>query len=97
MLSGMTESLSPANAERLSGALVDEIKAEMGRQDLSSRALGLKIDRSSQYMSMRLDGGNYKTGKRVTLDVVDLAAICSALGIEIAELVRRARAAADLD
>jgi len=77
-------------ADRFSDALVSEIKAEMGRQDLSSRALGRKIGASSQYMSARLDGGNPRTGERVILNVRDLAAIASALGLSYMELIKRA-------
>ncbi|MCT2087329.1 hypothetical protein M3D75_14495 [Microbacterium enclense] len=76
--------------ELFSDALVSEIKAEMGRQDLSSRALGRLIGKSSQYMSDRLDGGSPKTGRRVLLNVTDLAAIAEALGIRTADLTLRA-------
>ena len=77
-------------AERFSDALVSEIKAEMGRQSLSSRALGRMIGKSSQYMSDRLDGGNSKTGKRVLLNVWDMAAISRALGCTEVDLLERA-------
>lgn len=77
-------------AERFSDALVSEVKAEMGRQSLSSRALGRLIGRSSQYMSDRLDGGNTKTGRRVILNVWDISAISGALGISEVELIQRA-------
>lgn len=76
--------------ELFSDALVSEIKAEMGRQDLSSRALGRLIGKSSQYMSDRLDGGSPKTGRRVVLNVSDLASISEALGIRTADLTLRA-------
>ena len=78
-------------AQQFSDALVSEIKAEMGRQDLSSRALGRLIDKTSQYMSDRLDGGNSKTGKRVILTVRDLSAIAHALRLSEVELVERAQ------
>lgn len=77
--------------QRLSEALVSEIKAEMGRQDLSSRALGRLIGESSQYMSMRLDGGNPRTGERVTLNIRDIYAIASALKVDPLELMNRAQ------
>ncbi|WP_307219969.1 hypothetical protein [Microbacterium sp. SORGH_AS_0888] len=77
-------------AQRLSDALVSEIKAEMGRRDLSSRGLGRLIGKSSQYMSDRLDGGNSKTGRRVVLNVNDLYAIANALGLEASDLLTRA-------
>lgn len=77
--------------QRLADALVTEIKAEMGRQDLSSRALGRLIGESSQYMSMRLDGGNPRTGERVTLNIRDLYAIASALRVEPLDLMTRAQ------
>lgn len=77
-------------AALFSDALISEIKAEMGRQSLSSRALGRLIGKSSQYMSDRLDGGNSKTGRRVILNVWDVSAITTALGISYVELVKRA-------
>lgn len=80
--------------QRFSDALVSEIKAEMGRRDLSSRGLGRLIGRSSQYMSDRLDGGNSKTGKRVTLNVADLFAIASAMGMDATALTERAQSLA---
>lgn len=76
--------------ELFSDALVLEVKAEMGRQDLSSRALGRLIGKSSQYMSDRLDGGSAKTGRRVLLSVQDLAAIAEALGMRPSDLTVRA-------
>lgn len=87
MIVAMTET---EYAERFSDALVSEIKAEMGRQSLSSRALGRLIGKSSQYMSDRLDGGNVKTGRRVILNVWDISAIAKALGLSEVELISRA-------
>ena len=81
-------------AERFWDALVSEIKAEMGRRDLSSRGLGRLIGKSSQYMSDRLDGGSSKTGQRVVLSVRDLAAIAHAIDVSEADLAARAQAAA---
>lgn len=83
--------------QRFSDALVSEIKAEMGRRDLSSRGLGRMIGKSSQYMSDRLDGGNPKTGKRTVLNVPDLFAIAEALGVDANDLTDRAQAAASGD
>lgn len=76
--------------ESFSDALVLEIKGEMGKRNLSSRALGRLIGKSSQYMSDRLDGGSGRTGKRVQLNVVDLAAIAKVLGMNPTELTLRA-------
>ncbi len=81
-------------ADRFAEALVSEIKAEMGRRSLSSRALGRLIGKSSQYMSDRLDGGNSKTGRRVVLSVWDVSAISHALDLGEITLVERAEAAA---
>jgi hypothetical protein len=91
----MTSPPSTNYLEGFSDALVSEIKAEMGRRSLSSRALGRLLGRSSQYMSDRLDGGNSKTGRRVTLTVKDLAAIADVFDLHPAELIRRAKAAVD--
>jgi hypothetical protein len=76
--------------QQFSDALVSEIKAEMGRRGLSSRKLGAMIGESSQYMSMRLDGGNPRTGERVLLSVRDLAAVADALGMRPSDLTFRA-------
>ena len=81
-------------AKRFTDCLISEIKAEMGRRDLSSRGLGRLIGKSSQYMSDRLDGGSSKTGQRVVLNVWDLVAISEALGIDATELTQRAENAA---
>ncbi|WP_157834194.1 hypothetical protein [Leucobacter sp. PH1c] len=89
----MTENTD--RSRRFADALISEIKAEMGRRDLSSRGLGRLINKSSQYMSTRLDGGNPRTGERVPLGVGDLAAIAEALGLSLTELVDRAERAAD--
>lgn len=87
-------SMTSDYAQRFSDAIVSEIKAEMGRQDLSSRALGRKIGASSQYMSARLDGGNPRTGERVILNIRDVAEIASALGLGYLTLIERAEAVA---
>lgn len=91
----MSSAPSAHYLEIFSEALVSEIKAEMGRRDLSSRGLGRLLGKSSQYMSDRLDGGNSKTGRRVTLTVKDLAGIAAVFELHPAELIRRAKEAAD--
>ncbi len=80
----------PTYGQLFSDALVSEIKAEMGRRDLSSRGLGRLIGKSSQYMSDRLDGGSPKTGRRVLLSAQDIGAISQALGMRPSELTLRA-------
>lgn len=82
-------------ALRFAEAMISEIKAEMGRQDLSSRALGRLLGKSSQYMSTRLDGGNPRTGERVPLGVGDMSAIADALGLPLVTLVERAERVVD--
>lgn len=77
-------------AKRFSDAVVSEIKAEMGRQDLSSRGLAKLIGSNPQFISSRLDGGNPRTGERVILNIRDIIVIASALGIPWAELMTRA-------
>ncbi len=88
----MTPPLNREQQEHFNEALVLEIKAEMGRRGLSSRALGRLIGESSQYMSMRFDGGNPKTGKRVPLSIPDAASIASVFDMEVEELLARATA-----
>lgn len=77
-------------ATRFSDALVSEIKAEMGRQDLSSRGLARLIGSNPQFVSSRLDGGNPRTGERVILNVRDIVLIAGALGVPHGELIERA-------
>lgn len=81
-------------ATRFSDAMVSEIKAEMGRQDLSSRALARRIGSNPQFVSSRLDGGNPRTGERVILNIRDVVMIADALGLSYVELVQRAEAVA---
>lgn len=77
--------------QRVADQLVIEVKAAMARAGIrSSRALARAIGESSQYVSMRLDGGNPRTGERVALNVHDLATIGGAVGVSPNELMRRA-------
>lgn len=80
---------SDDQARQTADAVVVEIKAELGRRGMSSRALGRLIGKSSQYMSDRLDGGSSKTGKRVTLNLWDLSAIARALDLSEIDLMSR--------
>lgn len=77
-------------ATRFSDALVSEIKAEMGRQDLSSRGLARLIGSNPQFVSSRLDGGNPRTGERVILNIRDIVMIANALGMSHLDLITRA-------
>lgn len=77
-------------ATRFSDALVSEIKAEMGRQDLSSRGLARLIGSNPQFVSSRLDGGNPRTGERVILNIRDIIMIANALRLPYVELITRA-------
>lgn len=77
-------------ATRFSDAMVSEIKAEMGRQDISSRALARLIGSNPQFVSSRLDGGNPRTGERVILNIRDIVMISAALGLNYVELLERA-------
>lgn len=81
-------------AQLLSEALVSEIKAEMGRQDVSSRELARRIGSNPQFVSSRLDGGNPRTGERVAINIRDLVDIARALGLTEVELLQRAQAVA---
>ncbi|MBO3663695.1 hypothetical protein [Microbacterium stercoris] len=81
-------------AQLLSDALVSEIKAEMGRQDVSSRELARRIGSNPQFISSRLDGGNPRTGERVAINIRDLVDIARALGLTEVELLQRAQSVA---
>lgn len=86
---------SPGYLDRFRNALISEIKAELGRRDLTSASLAKLIGESKQYVGSRLGAGNPHTGKRVELNVADLFAIAGAFDMEPAELLGRAAAAAD--
>ena len=75
---------------RVSVALVSEIKAEMGRRDLSYTGLAVLLGQHKQYVTSRLGAGNPRTGKRVEVNIMDLYAIAGALEIDVTELLDRA-------
>ncbi len=91
----MTPPLDPEYLQRFSDVLISEIKAEMGRRDLSLRGLASLMGVNPQYVSSRLGGGNPRTGKRVELTISDLAALADAMGLDPIDLVRRAREIAE--
>lgn len=78
---------------RFSDALVLEIKAELGRQGLSMRALAELIGENHQYVNSRIGAGNPRTKVRVAISVADLAAIASALDVDPLDFFNRALAA----
>jgi transcriptional regulator with XRE-family HTH domain len=90
----MTPAPSDEYLERFSAALVLEIKAEMGRRDLSARGLATLIGVNPQYVTSRIAGGNPRTGKRVEITVPDLKRIAGALDLDPIDLMTRARDAA---
>lgn len=86
---------TPDYLARFSEALVSEIKAEMGRRDLSFRGLATLLGENPQYVSSRLGGGNPRTGKRVEINVADLFAFAGAMDLDPRDLMDRAREAAE--
>lgn len=87
----MTPAPSGEYLAHFSEALVLEIKAEMGRRDLSARGLATLIGVNPQYVTSRMFGGNPRTGKRVEITVADLETIAGALELDPMELMQRAR------
>lgn len=81
--------------ERFAEALVSEIKAEMGRRDLSARGLAQLIGENPQYVTSRIAGGNPRTGKRVPINVSDLAVIAGAMDLDPLTLFAAARRVAE--
>jgi hypothetical protein len=80
-------------AARFAEAVVQEIWTEMGRRRVKSlRALALETGMTHQYLTARLKK-DPKTGKPVTINVRDLAALGTVLAVEPAELLGRAREA----
>lgn len=83
-----------AYLDRFRSALVSEIKAEMGRRDLTMRSLAGLLGQNHQYVAWRLGAGNPRTGKRVELSGADLMVIASAFNLDPQQLLDRALAAA---
>lgn len=90
----MTQVPTPEYRERFSAALVSEIKADMGRRELSFRGLAALLGENPQYVTSRLGAGNPRTGKRVEMTVADLLVIASALGTTPNKMLDRAKLAA---
>lgn len=88
---------SPGYLDRFRAALISEIKAEMGRRDLTNAALAALIGESKQYVGSRLGAGNPHTGRRVEVNVPDLYVIAGALDLDPRVLLDRAQAAANDD
>lgn len=86
----MTPVPSSDHLERVSAALVSEIKAEMGRRDLTARKLAALIGENHQYVTTRIGAGNPRTGKRVEINVADLSMIAGALDLDPRDLLARA-------
>lgn len=74
-------------------AVVNEIKAEMGRKRVdSNRELARRIGFSHTSVNDRLEG-NPRTKKRTVINVKDLAAYAAALGVEPGVFLSRAQTA----
>lgn len=86
---------SPGYIDRFRAALISEIKAEMGRRDMTNSSLAKLIGESKQYVGSRLGAGNPHTGKRVEINVADLFAIAGAMDLDATDLLGRAKAAAE--
>lgn len=95
MLDGMTPVPDREYLRRVSAALVSEIKAEMGRRDLSARGLAALMGENPQYVTSRIGAGNPRTGKRVEINVADLSVIAGALDLDPRDLLNRAMWRAD--
>ena len=79
--------------ERFRHALRLEVKAEMGRRDLTAHALAQLIGVNPQYINMRILSPNKKTGRFVDINVSDLFAIAGALDLDAGDLIDAATAA----
>jgi len=89
------EAPSPDYLKRFADALVDEIKALRSRRGIpSSRALGELLGEDPQWVSNRLDGGNPRTGERVSIGVSELVRIADVLGTSAQWLIEAADKAA---
>ena len=67
-------------ADSISETAVTEIRAELGRQRLSARALGIRLGWSHAYMSRRLNG-------ETALTLRDLERIAAELGRPLADFL----------
>jgi hypothetical protein len=84
--------------DRVNDELADIIRAELGRRGWTLRELSRRLgdENNPQHVAARLSAAPRSDGKRRTaIGVSDVIRIGSALGIPGAELVRRAKAAAD--
>jgi len=61
-------------------AIAREVRAELGRQQISTAALGRKLGRSQSYWSRRLNG-------TVNFNISELQAIAKLLGIPLSQLL----------
>lgn len=87
----MVDPLGDEYLARFSEAVVQEIWNEMGRQRITSlRELARRAGMTHTSINVRMNGDS-RTGKQVTLNVRDLAAIGNALGVEPGRLVDRAQ------
>lgn len=94
-MTGM-DALSDDYLTRFSEAVVQEIWNELGRQRITSlRELARRAGMTHTSVIVRLNGDS-RTGKKVVINVRDLAAFGQALGVEPAEFVARAKAALEL-
>lgn len=95
ILCPVPEQLTADYLRQFAEAVVNEIKAEMGRKRVdSNRELARRIGFTHTSVNDRLEG-NPRTKKRTVINVKDLAAYAAALGVEPGVLVQRAQAALD--
>lgn len=83
----------PAARDAFARLLASEIRAEMGRQGLSVRALARRADMDHVKLNNRLRK-EPRSGKPIPLGALDLYDLCEALGISVGELVDRVAAMA---
>lgn len=73
-------SIDVTQSSKASGRIAAEIRAHMGRQKMSGRELARRLDRSPNWVSL-------KVGGLQRIDVDDLEAIAEVLGVKMVDLL----------
>lgn len=79
----MSIDAAPTRQRNLSERTAGEIRAEMGRRQMSGRKLAQKMGRSPNWVSLKTSGAS-------DLNLEDVEKICAALEIDPVDLIRRA-------
>lgn len=71
-----------ASTTTLSARVASEIRAEMARQKMSGRELARRLERSPNWVSLKVSGSQ-------VIDLVEVELIANALGLTVQRLIER--------